>query len=413
MKQVSVVIVGGGARGAGYSQYIKEHPEQATLVGVVEPRDFHRNQIAADGQIPAENVLTDWRQLADRPRLADAAIISTPDALHVEPTVALAAKGYHILLEKPMAPTEPDCFRVHAAIKQAGVLLAVAHVLRYADYTVKLKSLLDAGLIGRLVDVQHLEPVGYWHQAHSFVRGNFGNSKTSSPMLLAKSCHDVDWLLHVMGSPCRRVSSFGSLTHFRRDCKPAHAGDATRCTACAYEPQCPYSAIKIYLQRIKNGYRGWPVDMVSPEQTEESMRLALERGPYGRCVYECDNDVVDHQVVNMEFDGGLTAAFTMTAFCAGGGRKTRLFGTRGELFIDGGDQIEHYDFLTDQRTTIDARPAGGAHGGGDHGLMEAFLTAVATGDASRILTGPDETLESHRMVFAAERSRNEGRVVEL
>jgi predicted dehydrogenase len=227
-------------------------------------------------------------------------------------------------------------------------------------------------------------------------------------MLLAKSCHDLDWLRHVMGVPCEQVSSFGSLLHFRREAKPAEAGAARRCLECAHESRCPYSARKIYLGRVARGDRGWPLDVLAPEVNEATITEALRQGPYGRCVYECDNDVVDHQVVNLLFAGGRTASFTMTAFTQSGHRQTRLFGTRGEIHGDGA-VLRITDFLTDRTEVIDTAASDasilGGHGGGDNGLMQSFVAAVATGNPSRVLSGPDETLETHLMVFAAERAR--------
>jgi hypothetical protein len=212
------------------------------------------------------------------------------------------------------------------------------------------------------------------------------------------------------------VSSFGSLKHFKKSEKPAAAGAALRCTACAYESDCPYSAKRIYLGLVETGYTGWPVAVLTPEPTLASVSEALENGPYGRCVYECDNDVVDHQVVNLLFDEERSAVFTMTAFNAGSQRKTRIFGTRGEIYGDG-EIIEIYDFLTRTKREVDTRaPEGSAlsgHGGGDYGLMDHFVAAVASGDASKILSGPDESLETHRMVFASEQARLEHRVVDL
>lgn len=412
MKQVTVAIMGAGGRGAGYAEYALGFPDQVKVVGVAEPRDFYRQTLATKHAIPAANIFTDWRQAAKRPRFADAVIIATQDAMHREPAVAFARRGYHILLEKPMAPNAKDCRAIVAAAKKAGVLFGVCHVMRYTRYTQRLKALLDSGRIGEIVSVQHLEPVGYWHQAHSFVRGNWGNEGRSSCMLLAKSCHDIDWLRYVVGKPCRRVSSFGNLKHFRMDQKPAGAAD--RCLDCAVEAGCPYSAKKIYLGRVARGHTGWPVNVLSPDTSVEGITQALREGPYGRCVYACDNDVVDHQVVNLEFEGGATADFTMTAFNKAGHRQTRLFGTRGEITGDG-VKIKVFDFLTDKEEEIDTETSAdgsllSGHGGGDFGLMQAFVKAVATGDRSHILSGPDETLESHLMVFAAEAARREGRV---
>lgn len=414
-RPVTVFIAGAGSRGTTYASFALQHPERMKVVGVAEPRDFYRERMAETYDLSDENVFRDWRDAADRARLADVVIIATQDSMHVEPALAFARQGYAILLEKPMAPTEADTRRIIAAIKENHNLFGVCHVMRYTPYTRALKKVLDSGAIGEVVSLQHLEPVGYWHMAHSFVRGNWRNEAESSPMLLAKSCHDLDWIRYMVGVPCTAVSSFGSLFHFRREQQPEGASD--RCLDCAVEPTCPYSARKIYLGMLAQGRTGWPVDVLTPEPTQESVTAALRSGPYGRCVYACDNDVVDHQVVNMSFAGGQTADFTMTGFTHLGHRKTRIFGTHGELTGDG-EVITHLDFLTDETRQIDTRVGGdasaaGGHGGGDFGLMDQFINAVAHDDAGLILTGPDESLETHLMVFAAEKARKEHIVVEM
>ena len=413
MAPVSLLVVGAGSRGTIYADHARRHG--AVVVGVAEPRDHYRDRLAQTHTISTDAVASDWRQLAERPRMADAVIIATGDRDHVEPAVAFARRGYHILLEKPMAPTAEECRRIVTAAKDAGVLFAVCHVLRYTLYTERLKGIVDAGILGSIVSLNHLEPVGYWHQAHSFVRGNWRNQSESSPMLLAKSCHDLDWIRYVLGEPCTRVSSFGSLRHFHPGNRPDGAAD--RCLDCSVERNCPYSAVKIYLGRVRQGITHWPVDVLTPDVTEAGVTEALRTGPYGRCVYACDNDVVDHQVVNMEFQSGATATFTMTGFTRQRDRETRIFGTRGELFGNG-QTIEVHDFVTDQTQTIDVNAESdgsivSGHGGGDERLMQHFVAAVAQGDASRIKSGYDDTLETHLMVFAAETARHEGRVVEV
>jgi predicted dehydrogenase len=411
MKPVKLFIAGAGGRGTSYASYALQHPELAKVVAVAEPRDYYREQLVEKHSIPKENVFTDWRDAAQRERLADAVIIATQDQMHADPAVAFADKGYHMLLEKPMAPNEAECRRIVEAALRNKILFAVCHVMRYTRYTQQLKALLDSGRIGEIISIQHLEPVGYWHQAHSFVRGNWGNEAESSCMLLAKSCHDLDWLRHIMGIPCAKVSSFGRLSHFRAENRPEGAAD--RCLDCSVEKTCPYSARKIYIGRAEKGNFGWPVDVITTDRTLEGVTEALRTGPYGRCVYACDNDVVDHQVVNMEFEGGKTAAFTMTGFSQMGHRKTRIFGTRGQVEGDG-RTIRVYDFLTEETETVDTEVADGSilggHGGGDYGLMSRFVAAVGQGDPSMILSGPEETLETHLTVFAAERARVNGTI---
>ena len=416
--KVKLLVVGCGARGTGYSKFALEFPDKAQVVAIAEPNPERRNAIGDTHGIPENLRFHDWKEAAAQPRLADAVLICTQDSMHEEPAIAFAGLGYDILLEKPMAPTAEACRNIVAAVKKAGVMFAVCHVLRYTEYTRRLKEVLASGAIGDIVSIQHLEPVGYWHQAHSFVRGNWRNEAESSFMLLAKCCHDVEWLRYVMDRPCKQLHSFGTLKHFRPDCAPA--GAAARCLDCpaGIECDCPYSAIKIYLRdRLDQGQTGWPVNVLTQNVTRETVLKALREGPYGRCVYACDNDVVDNQVVNMLFADGSTVSMTMTAFNAHSGRLTRIFGTRGSIDTDS-NTITLFDFLTNKKTVIDTavKNDGGilsGHGGGDFGLMAAFVSAVAERDPSQILSGTDETLESHLMVFAAEESRRTGKVVSL
>lgn len=414
MNPVKLIIIGAGSRGSIYAEFANQHPDQAQIVGVAEPRHFYRNHIADVHQIPVEQVFDDWQKLAHRPKFADAVIIATQDKMHLEPAIAFANLGYHILLEKPIAPTPEECHQIVDAVLENNVLFSVCHVLRYTAYTQKLKEIIQSGEIGEIVSVQHLEPVGYFHHAHSFVRGNWRNESESSFMLLSKSCHDIDWISYILGERCQKVSSFGGLYHFRKENQPSDAAD--RCLDCNYEPQCPYSAKQIYLGRVEQGDTGWPVDIVTTDLTLDGITQALREGPYGRCVYKCDNDVVDHQVVNMIFESGKTVTFTMTAFTELGHRKTRIFGTRAEIYGDG-ENIEVYNFLNDEKRTIRTGSPDGSilsgHGGGDYFLMKNFVEALASGDQDKILSGPIESLESHLIVFAAEEARKRGGVENL
>ncbi|WP_199431492.1 Gfo/Idh/MocA family protein [Qaidamihabitans albus] len=412
-KPVTIAIVGAGSRGRTYAA-CTARTGRARVTAVAEPRSQARTRLAGEHDLPADAVLDDWRALLTRPRLADVAVISTQDRAHVEPAVELARRGYHLLLEKPMATTERDSERIVRAAEESGVLLAVCHVLRYTPYTRALKGIVDSGRIGDVVSVEHLEPVGWWHHAHSYVRGNWRREDESTFMLMAKSCHDLDWLAHVIGRPAVRVSSFGGLYEFRPERRPEGAAD--RCLDCAVEATCPYSAPRIYLPLLDEPDRTWPLSVVTDDRTEAGVRTALREGPYGRCVYACDNDVVDHQVVDIEYTGGVTASFTMTAFAPVSHRKTRIFGTRGSLEGDG-ESITVHDFLNGTEVvhtgTREGATAGDGHGGGDQGLVDAFVDAVAAGDESLILSSGRESLATHRLVWAAERARHAGTVISL
>ncbi|MGW3666279.1 Gfo/Idh/MocA family protein [Streptomyces sp. NPDC005141] len=412
---VTLAVVGAGDRGTGHARWALARPGRARVVAVAEPRETRRRRFAAAHDLEPDAAVDDWRVLAARGRIADAVLICTLDREHLEPVLEFAALGYHILLEKPMALTEDECRRIVDAVEKAGVILAVGHVLRYTRYTRAVKEVVDSGRLGDIVNVQHLEPVGFWHQAHSFVRGNWGRTDRATSMLMAKSCHDLDWLQYILGQPPVRVSSFGRLSHFRPENRPEGAAD--RCLDCAVESDCPYSARREYGDRLARGEHHWPLSVLVDDFTPEALETALREGPYGRCVYACDNDVVDHQVVSMEFASGATASFTMTAFTEQADRRTRIFGTRGELRGDGAG-VSVYDFLTRTEETVDlaglgGMDAAGGHGGGDAGLMDAFVAAVATGNPDLVKSGPRESLTSHLTVLAAERARYAGTVEDV
>ncbi|WP_158370888.1 Gfo/Idh/MocA family protein [Cellulosimicrobium cellulans] len=409
---VTVALVGAGNRGQTYLSWAREHPGRARLVAVADPQRHRRDLVAAGD--PGVAHYADWRDLAAQGRVADMVVIATQDRDHAEPAEAFAALGYAVLLEKPIAPTEADCRRIVAAIERAGVLFGVCHVLRYTPYTDLVKEVVDSGVLGRVVDVQHLEPVGWWHMAHSYVRGPWRREDESAPMLLAKSCHDVDWIRYVTGLRVESVSSFGSLTEFRPENRPAGAAD--RCLDCALEPTCPYSAPRLYLGTLRADGPVWPVTVVTPRTDEQGVVDALRTGPYGRCVWDCDNDVVDHQVVAMRLEGGAAATFTMTAFSEQTHRQTRVFGTHGSLEGDG-ERVRVVDFRDNTVRVLDTGTAGSnaadGHGGGDAGLMDAFTAAVATGDRTWVRSGAAESLDSHLVVFAAEQARRTGQVREV
>jgi predicted dehydrogenase len=410
---VTLAIVGAGARGQIYARAAAADG-RARIVAVADPHPARRAALADEHGLPEEARFAGWAELAAVPKLADAVVIATQDRMHAEPAVAFAELGYAILLEKPMAPTEQEARRIVEAVERSGVVFAVCHVLRYTAYTRAFKDLVGSGRLGTISSVQHLEPVGWWHMAHSFVRGSWRNAAESGPMLLTKSCHDLDWLLHLVQDEPVSVASFGSLTHFRRENRPQGAG--RRCVSCAVEPTCPYSAERLYLGCLGDPDREfWPLGPVTSDATVAGVTHALETGPYGRCVYDCDNDVVDQQVVMLEFAQGATVSFTMTAFTPLEHRKTRVFGTHG--FAEGdGRTIRVVDFTTGSEESVDTGTTAGGrrdrrHGGGDTGLIRAFVDAVESGDQAPLGAGAADALAGHLVVWAAERAR-ERRTVE-
>ena len=412
---VRILVAGAGARGAAYAR-LATATGRAAVVGLAEPVEGRREGLGDELGVPPAARFPDGREMLRRERFADAVVIATQDRDHYEPFVLAARRGYAILLEKPIAVTRRGCRELASAARAHGVTAAVCHVLRYTPVTAAVKRVLDAGEIGRVVSVQHLEPVGYWHFAHSYVRGSWRREDLSSPFLLAKCTHDVDWLTYVVGSRPVRVSSFGALTHFRPDEAPDDAGE--RCTDCAAEPSCPYSALRIYRAGrpeagVPDSRRAYYTDIVDPGGTPESLRQALESGPYGRCVYRCDNDAVDHQVVAIEYENAATATLTVTAFTEATARRTRIFGTRGELAVDDG-RVTVRDFLTDTTRTVPVPgEASGGHGGGDRGLIEAWVGSLAEGRGGAISSNLAESLLSHEVVFAAEEARHTRSVIEV
>ena len=268
--------------------------------------------------------------------------------------------------------------------------------------------LIQSGRLGQVINVDHRENVAFWHMAHSFVRGNWRNTTTSAPMILAKCCHDMDVLYWNLGSPVRRLSSFGRLSHFRADQAPE--GAPSRCTdGCPAQNQCPFYAPRLYL---KEG-TGWPVNVITADFSMEGRLKALREGPYGRCVYHCDNDVVDHQVVNMELESGTTLVFTMQGHSHNNVRTMRYEGTRATLRAsEAAWEITVHDHLTGAEETFRPPRGGSGHGGGDEGVMNAFISSLRNPELSP-MTSARASLESHLMAFAAERARIEGIMIDL
>ena len=420
MKKVSFIILGCGSRANAYSKYALAEPDKMEIVGIAEPVDSRRNAFKERFNLPDENVVNDWRELLERPKMADAVMITMQDRMHFEPAMMAIEKGYHLLLEKPMAATPEECMQIAEAAEKKGVFVIIGHVLRYAPFFRAIKKLVDDGKIGEITNITHTEGVGNVHQSHSYVRGNWHIEGDSAPMLLAKSCHDFDILQWIVGKEFKRVQSFGSLKHFCKENKPE--GAPKRCIeGCPHGDTCPYNAVKLYLDDKKNSWFRTAATMTPTflNATDEEVEKALRETPYGYCVYDSDNDVVDHQTVNMEFEDDIIATFTMSAFNKGG-RKINVMGTKGELSGHAGvGDIEVYTYA-DRKTEVikssellqDDSILGG-HGGGDSRLIKALVELIGNGQTSVSYCSALVSAKNHVAVFAAEKARRTGTVVDV
>ncbi|MDE7016969.1 MAG: Gfo/Idh/MocA family oxidoreductase [Lachnospiraceae bacterium] len=407
---ITAVLDGAGQRGARvYAAYARLHPDEIKVVAAAEPDEERRQWLIEEHGLPDEAVFTDWRELFEKGKLADCCMICTQDRFHVEPVKAAFELGYHVMCEKPMSPDPKECLEMGEYAGRYQKTLTICHVLRYSPFFTKIKEMLDSGAIGELVSIQHMECVAFWHQAHSFVRGNWRNSDESSPMILQKSCHDLDIFCWLVGRKCQAVSSFGSLQHFKEENAPK--GSGMYCMRdCKVESDCPYSANKIYLRDEESrGFR----KIVALDGTIEAVREALKEGPYGRCVYRCDNNVVDHQVVNLLFEGGITVSFTMCAFTPDMTRLITLMGTRGQITGDMlKNTIEIRDFLTGDKTEYSIKTGKSGHSGSDEKFMQGFIRTVESNGAYS-LSSAEASVDSHLMAFAAEESRLTGKTVNM
>jgi predicted dehydrogenase len=408
---VEAAMIGAGNRGTfAYGSWALAHPEVIRFTAVAEPRQAWRRRFAALHGIPPERQFASGEELLARGRIAEGLFVCSGDSEHLADALPAIELGYDLMLEKPIATTLGDCLRLARAARRKNARVTVAHVLRYTPFFSELHRLCDPATLGEPVCALHRENVCYWHMAHSFVRGNWRSSTASSPMILAKCCHDLDLLGWNLGR-VTRLSSFGSLEHFRAERAPA--GAPQRCTdGCPAEAECPYFAPRLYLGEQV----GWPVNAICEDLSLEGRRRALETGPYGRCVFRCDNDVVDHQTVCLELASGASAVLQMHGHSYADQRTVRIDGTRASLrglfFKEGGNRIDVHHHLRDRHQAL--APDGGddAHGGGDDGIMRAFATS-ARERAGGALTGIEASLESHLLAFAAEEARLTGRVVEL
>ncbi len=408
-KKLTVAFAGLGSRGNSYAEACALLADDIEIVACADIVEDKLTRFADRHGVPAEGRFNSAEEMLKADRLADVMFICTMDKQHYGHAIPALEKGYHLVLEKPASTDPRECMEIARVANEHDRHVVVCHVLRYTPYYRKLKEIIDSGILGKVYSIQACEGVGYWHMAHSFVRGNWRNSDETSPMILQKCCHDMDIFLWLTGKHCKSVSSFGQLSHFKPECAPegAHKHCTEECPAYA---DCPYS-IERYLHHARNGCFGWPLDVVSPATNYDDFRRDLLAGPYSRCAYHCDNNVVDHQVVNLQFEDDLTISFSMSAFDQRG-RSTAVMGTKG--FIDSatdgstirvvkyGQGIESYEEFETKAETDQF-----GHGGGDYILVKE-LVDLMRGNVTASSTTINDSVESHVVALAVERSRELG-----
>lgn len=417
IEQIKVIVIGAGNRGQTYCRHMKNFDEgkKFKIVGVAEPDDARRNAVKATYEIPDENVYTTWEDILSRPKFADVAIISTMDRMHYGPAMKAIELGYDLLLEKPVSPEPKECADILKAARAKGTKIMVCHVLRYTSAFRSLRNFIQSGKLGKIMSVQHTEAVGNLHQSHSFVRGRWGYSGETSPMLLQKSCHDLDIIQWFLDKKCKKIQSFGSLKYFTPENAPEGAPD--RChEGCPAADTCPYEATRVYYKDAPNWLNH---AFTRPFNSEEERREHFLKSQYSRCVFKCGNNVVDHQTVNMLFEDDITVTFTMAAFNKGG-RSTRVMGTKGELFFE--DDLasarffnfdtRSYEELPTNESMVDASINGG-HGGGDTGIVAVLHEYINDEIEKKHVSEIGISIENHMLVFAAEESRLTNTVVDI
>lgn len=401
---VAIAFIGGGNRASKYLQYVIDNPLKAKAVAIVEPNEWRRRGFGERGGVPEEGWFESAERFFEQPKMADAVVISTPDCSHYRFAVEALRRGYHVLLEKPVAATMEQCREIAELARERGLTVSVCHILRYHPYFLKIKEIIDSGELGEVVSISHSESVGVDRSCHSYVRGSWRRDDIATPMILTKFCHDTDLVTWWAGAPMNHIQSYGSLGWFKAENAPANS--AERCIHCGGEGSCPYSAVDLYRTR-----REWIAnfDMKGAETQEEMIDRELSEGPYGRCVFHCDNNVVDRQLIAMEMTNGVTVSMAMDLFTLDDNRSTHICLTHGEIFGDE-RQIETVKFRGREKTRYDFSHTRGTkfHGGADLLIVDDFVACInGTKPEGRPVTHIDDILESHRMCFEADRSRKD------
>lgn len=420
-KPITAIIIGAGHRSVLYASYALKHPDEMKIVGVVDPNDIRRQDAAALHNIPLEYCFKSVEELIKQPAIADAAINGTMDKYHVPTTLPLLEVGYHVLLEKPIGISQEELLELYKTACRTNRKVVICHVLRHAPFYATIRKRVADGEIGDILSINTAENVCYHHMACAFIRGKWGNRDTClSPMLMSKCCHDLDLLTWMKsGIAPSKVSSFGGLMYFNSDNAPE--GSGTRClNDCKIERDCTYSAYKHYIEMSKWGFYAWEgMEHLGKDLTVEQKIESLKTdNPYGRCVWKCDNNVVDHQAVLVEYEDGSIATHNLTGGTSKPNRYIHLIGTKGEIegaIKDGYFTVRHPDVqkgheYTEERVDINVSSSD-MHGGGDFRLVADFIRLMRDEPVSLSSTRLEDSIYGHMIGYAADRAMKGEKVV--
>lgn len=408
---VKVAIIGYGNRGRLYAKFMLTKPELFKVEAVIDGLDNKLKLAKKDFSLTDDSLFNSADDFFASDIVVDLLIVASMDKYHYVQTIQGLNKGFNILLEKPISTKLEQCLEIEKLAKEKNLKVVVAHVLRYTMFYKKIKEIIESRQIGEIIHFKQSENVGYWHFAHSYVRGNWADKEKTGPMILTKCSHDLDIIAWLMNKKVNKVSSFGSLSHVNLQNKPQEA--AEYCKNCTLNNICPFNAYRFYL----NHGREWLRAIIGDDLSDEHIIKFLDNNQYSRCVYQCNNNVVDHQTVNILFEDNSTANLTMNAFSRYCYRDLHIFGTLGEIIADfekriikvnvfaGKDYEIDVNILTDDFT---------GHGGGDNAMLLDFVNYILGNDYYNGLTTIDESVLSHVLAFAAEQSRlNNGIAIDI
>ncbi len=409
MKKVRIGLIGYGNRGRLYSSFIKDMLDKVEFVSICDFRANEMKESIASNHVSYvfDNVEDFFNAKLD----LDLLLICSMDQYHFQQAKTALELGYNILLEKPISNNLKEVEELNRLANEKNLKVIVTYVLRYTLFYRMIKDIIDSNEIGEIININTTENVSYWHQAHSYVRGNWRNSKETGPMILTKCSHDMDLIYWLMGKNVKRISSFGERSYLKRENAPLNSSDF--CTDCPCKDECAFNAYRFYLNN-----KEWLRPMVGDDLSDEKIIKYLDKSQYSRCVFKCDNDVVDHQIVNIEFDDKTTASHTMNAFTRWCYRDIKVMGSKGCIegnFEDKKFKVFHFVDNSERVVDIcDYTDDFVGHGGGDRIMFVELIDYLLTNKKTVRLTSIQESMVSHEMAFAAEKSRVEdGKVQEI